>query len=184
MTTPSRNSPPAQTRRPTPETEDLPMTPDAAQNIWLAGLGAFVKAQVEGSKAFESLVADGVAMQRKTQALAQQRMAEATHQFEEMAARATAAGNWNRLGGIFESRVARALSQLGAPTTAELAALEARLRALEEKLDALVANAASATGQCAADRPNIAPAKQAPARRKAATDNQRTARAKKNEPRS
>ena len=29
---------------------------DSAQQIWLAGLGAFAKAQEEGSKAFQSLV--------------------------------------------------------------------------------------------------------------------------------
>ena len=33
---------------------------DSAQQIWQAGLGAFTRAQAEGSKAFESLVKEGV----------------------------------------------------------------------------------------------------------------------------
>lgn len=41
---------------------------DSAQQIWQAGLGAFTRAQAEGSKAFESLVKEGVSIQRKTAA--------------------------------------------------------------------------------------------------------------------
>ena len=37
---------------------------DSAQQIWLAGLGAFAKMQQEGSKAFEALVKDGVGVQK------------------------------------------------------------------------------------------------------------------------
>jgi poly(hydroxyalkanoate) granule-associated protein len=39
---------------------------DSAQQIWLAGLGAFVKAQAEGGKLFESLVKEGAALDSKT----------------------------------------------------------------------------------------------------------------------
>ena len=39
---------------------------ESAQQIWLAGLGAFAKAQEEGGKAFESLVKEGLTIQRKT----------------------------------------------------------------------------------------------------------------------
>ena len=38
---------------------------EQAQQIWLAGLGAFAKAQQDGTKAFEKLVSDGITMQRK-----------------------------------------------------------------------------------------------------------------------
>ena len=41
---------------------------DSAQQIWQAGLGAFTRAQAEGSKAFEALVKEGLTIQRKTQA--------------------------------------------------------------------------------------------------------------------
>ena len=50
---------------------------ESAQQIWLAGLGAFSKAQDEGGKVFESLVKEGVNMQRKTQTVAEERITEA-----------------------------------------------------------------------------------------------------------
>jgi poly(hydroxyalkanoate) granule-associated protein len=109
---------------------------EQAQQIWLAGLGAFAKAQEDGTKAFEKLVSDGITMQRKVQSTAQEKMAETTqkvsqvaHQFNE---RAT--GQWDKLENIFEDRVAKALSRLGIPTSEDMAALQARIAALETKL--------------------------------------------------
>jgi len=46
---------------------------DSAQQIWQAGLGAFTRAQAEGSEAFEALVKEGVSIQRKTQAAARRK---------------------------------------------------------------------------------------------------------------
>ena len=51
---------------------------ESAQQIWLAGLGAFSKAQEEGTKVFESLVKEGLSMQRKTQSAAEDNISEAT----------------------------------------------------------------------------------------------------------
>ena len=51
---------------------------DSAQQIWLAGLGAFSKAQEEGSKVFETLVKEGLSIQRKTQSVAEEKISEAT----------------------------------------------------------------------------------------------------------
>ena len=50
---------------------------DSAQQIWLAGLGAFAKIQEEGSKAFEALVKDGTTVQKKTQQAAEETLAQA-----------------------------------------------------------------------------------------------------------
>src|SRR5690606_26098454 len=58
---------------------------DSAQQIWLAGLGAFSKAQEEGGKAFESLVKEGLSIQRKTQAVAEERISEASSRMSSMA---------------------------------------------------------------------------------------------------
>ena len=49
---------------------------DSAQHIWLAGLGAFAKAQEEGTKVFENLVKEGSHLQQTTQQ-AQAKMTEA-----------------------------------------------------------------------------------------------------------
>ena len=117
--------------------------PMSTQNVWLAGLGALASAQAEGNKAFEALVKQGMEMQNKSQALAKERMAEAAQRMEQAMASQAAAGvaPWNRLGGIFEDRVAQALAGLRMPTAQDLAALTARVEALER---ALVAQAPAA----------------------------------------
>ncbi|HEY2977034.1 MAG TPA: phasin family protein, partial [Burkholderiaceae bacterium] len=51
---------------------------DSAQQIWLAGLGAFSKAQEEGGKLFETLIKEGVSLQRKTQAQAEEKITQVT----------------------------------------------------------------------------------------------------------
>ena len=125
-----------------PAAEAAERVRESAQQIWLAGLGAFAKAQQEGGKVFESLVQDGVNLQRKTQTVAQERMAQATERITEMAGglSAKAGQQWGRLEGIFEERVARALTGLSVPTAAELQALTQRIQALETQVQALQAS--------------------------------------------
>ncbi len=107
---------------------------DSAHEIWLAGLAAFSKAQQEGGKMFDALVQEGLTIQRKTQAAAEEKMSVATQKMNSMAneigTRAT--GQWDKLESIFEDRVARALKGLGVPTAKEMDALAARLTALEK----------------------------------------------------
>ena len=70
---------------------------DSAQQIWQAGLGAFNKAQAEGSKAFEALVKEGVSFQRKTQSAAEEKISEATSKMSNMASdiSSRASGQWD-----------------------------------------------------------------------------------------
>lgn len=105
---------------------------DSAQQIWLAGLGAFSKAQAEGGKAFETLVKEGLSIQRKTQAVAEERINEATQRMTNMASDigSKAAGQWDKLENIFEDRVAKALGKLGVPTARDIDALIERIDAL------------------------------------------------------
>jgi poly(hydroxyalkanoate) granule-associated protein len=107
---------------------------DSAQQIWLAGLGAFAKAQEEGGKVFEALVKEGTSLQKKTQNVAEERMAEATSKMTGMADAVTAkAGQqWDKLEGIFEERVSKALSKLGVPTHSDIAELKAQIAALSK----------------------------------------------------
>jgi poly(hydroxyalkanoate) granule-associated protein len=120
---------------------------DSAQQIWLAGLGAFSKAQAEGGKVFETLVKDGMGLQRKTQAAAEEKISEATSKMTNMAngisAKATgvatditakATGQWDKLENIFEERVAKALSKMGMPTAKEVQALAKRVDELSAQL--------------------------------------------------
>ena len=109
---------------------------DSAQQIWLAGLGAFAKMQQEGSKAFEALVKDGQGMQKKTQQAAEETLVQAQARMAGIANDfgAKASGGWGKLENIFEERVARALVNIGTPTAAEFAALQERVAALEAQL--------------------------------------------------
>jgi len=109
---------------------------DSAQQIWLAGLGAFAKMQQEGSKAFEALVKDGAGMQKKTQQAAEETLAQAQARMSGFANEfgAKAVGQWGKLENIFEERVAKALEKLGVPTRAEVDALRARVAELEARL--------------------------------------------------
>ncbi len=109
---------------------------EQAQQIWLAGLGAFAKAQQDGTKAFEKLVSDGISMQRKVHSTAEEKLAEATQRATQAAHTLSerATGQWGKLEGIFEERVAKAMQGLGVPSAAELKALHARVAALEAQL--------------------------------------------------
>jgi poly(hydroxyalkanoate) granule-associated protein len=112
---------------------------DSAQQIWQAGLGAFTRAQAEGTKAFESLVKEGVHIQRKTQAAAEEKIAEATSKMTNMATdiSSKASGQWDKLENIFEERVAKALNKLGVPSAKDVNALIARIEELNKAVQKL-----------------------------------------------
>ena len=109
---------------------------DSAQQIWLAGLGAFSKAQEEGSKVFDTLVKEGLAIQRKTQAAAEVKMSEATSRMSDMASdlQSKAGNRWDKLENIFEERVAKALGKLGVPSATEVSALAERVELLDQQV--------------------------------------------------
>lgn len=75
---------------------------DSAQQIWLAGLGAFSKTQQEGAKVFEALVKEGKSLEARTRKLAEAKVSE----------------------------MGRALSQVGEATNRELQALAKRVQTL------------------------------------------------------
>lgn len=112
---------------------------DSAQQIWQAGLGAFTRAQAEGTKAFEALVQEGITMQRKTQSSAEAKMAEAAGKMSSLASDITskATGQWDKLETIFEDRVSKALGKLGVPSAKEVNELIARIDELSEAVHKL-----------------------------------------------
>lgn len=112
---------------------------DSAQQIWLAGLGAFSKAQEEGGKVFEALVKEGVSLQKKTQAVAEERIGGVTSKVSHMADGITgrAGQQWDKLETIFEERVARAQEKLGVPSRRDIEALSQRIDALSEAVTRL-----------------------------------------------
>jgi poly(hydroxyalkanoate) granule-associated protein len=133
---------------------------DSAQQIWLAGMGAFAKAQAEGSQAFEKLIKDGLSLQKKTQGMAEDKINEVTGKMTAMAGEVTAkAGqHWDKLESIFEQRTAKAMGRLGVPSGKDIDALKARIDKLEAALGRRSTKAAPAKKAAA----KKAPAKRAP----------------------
>lgn len=115
---------------------------DSAQQIWQAGLAAFSRAQAEGSKALDSLVKEGVGIQRKTANAAEEKLAEASQKISTMATdiSSKATGQWDKLETIFEERVAKALRKLGVPSAKDVDALMARIDALNLAVQQLSAS--------------------------------------------
>ena len=142
---------------------------ESAQQIWLAGLGAFSKAQDEGGKVFEALVKEGLSIQRKTQAVAEEKISEATNKMASMATEISskASGQWGKLEDIFEDRVAKALNKLGVPSAKDIDALIARIDELNANVAKLSAKAPAAKTAAAKSPASKAPAKKAPARKAA-----------------
>jgi len=142
---------------------------DSAQQIWLAGLGAFSKAQAEGGKVFDALVKDGMSLQRKTQAVAEEKLGDVTHKMSSMAGevQAKAGQQWDKLESIFEERVAKAMGKLGVPAAKDVDALSKRIDALSAQVARLsrAPVAKKAAKPAAAVKP--AAAKKAPAKRAA-----------------
>ncbi len=163
---------------------------DSAQQIWLAGMGAFAKAQQEGSKVFDALVKDGVNLQRKTQSAAEEKIGVVTNRVSNMAGEvgSKAGQHWDKLESIFEERVARSMGKLGVPSAKEMAALQAQVNALSAQLAQLAKAAGPAAKTTAgkttaakkssrAAKTSAAPAKKATSSRKPAVKRARPAKA-------
>jgi poly(hydroxyalkanoate) granule-associated protein len=103
---------------------------DSATTIWLAGLGAFAKAQAEGSKFFDSLVKEGEEVQNKASKSAQEAMTDV---------KSRATDTWDRLEQVFVDRVARALHSLNVPTKHDIDALTKRVAELTKVTERLTA---------------------------------------------
>jgi len=112
----------------------------SSHHIWLAGLGAFSKAQAGGAQVFDSLVKQGATLEAKTRqaaaATADAARGAAASKAKEM--QAMAGGTWDKLEQVFQERVARALGQLGVYTSSDVERLTERVNELSEAVNALL----------------------------------------------
>jgi poly(hydroxyalkanoate) granule-associated protein len=113
---------------------------ESSRQIWLAGLGAFSRAQAEGTKVFEALVKQGEAVETKTRRAATDTAAAARSAAQAKAKemQQMAGGTWDKLEKVFEDRVARALSRLGVHTQSDVDRLSARVDALADAVNQLI----------------------------------------------
>jgi len=126
---------------------------DSAHEIWLAGLGAYSRAQQEGVKVFDALVKAGQDLQQRTQGAAGSTVESATGR---------AAGAWGKLEQVFEERVSRSLGRLGVPSKNDLKALSDKIEELQASVQALLKEQGGAKKQSVSAG---APAKKSPAKR-------------------
>src|SRR5687767_10819430 len=129
---------------------------ESAQQIWMAGVGAFTRAQGEGSKLFDALVKEGMNIEQHTRKLAGGRVDAVRDAVEDRVGvvRERASDTWDRLEKVFEERVQRALNRLGVPSREDLTDLTGRVETL--------------TGELRKLGGGKAPAKNAPAKKTAA----------------
>ncbi|WP_206413252.1 phasin family protein [Lysobacter enzymogenes] len=109
---------------------------ESAQQIWLAGVGAFGRAQAEGTKLFEGLVKEGLNLEQTARKFTGGQAGALRDAVESKVgqARERATDTWDRLEKVFEERVQRALVKLGVPGRDDLAELSERVDALTAEL--------------------------------------------------
>ncbi|MDX1557140.1 MAG: phasin family protein [Xanthomonadales bacterium] len=112
---------------------------ETARDIWLAGLGAFVRAQEEGGKIFDGLVKDGEKFEKKTRNEVNDRVVSFRKNIDQRigGVRKETTGRWNKLESLFEDRVARTLARLGIPTADDIQSLAKRVESLSKDVQAL-----------------------------------------------
>ena len=111
---------------------------DSAQQIWLAGLGAFAKAQKEGSRFFETLVEEGARTQEKTRAYTQAQFEEAQRKAGPWieTARQRTSEAFGKIEQAFDERIARAAQRMQMPTREDMQRLHERLDELTREVRA------------------------------------------------
>lgn len=101
---------------------------ELAHQIWLAGVGAFAKAEAEGGQFFESLVKEGEAVEERTKKVAEEKIE---------AIKTKASESWEKVEEMFQERVARVLKRLGVPTHEDLSKLSKQVEALDKSIKEL-----------------------------------------------
>ncbi len=124
---------------------------ESAQQIWLAGLGAFSKAQTEGRKAFDGLISQGEKLEQHTRHVAESTIETAKEQASKTIGLAT--GKFDKLEQVFEDRVHKSLSRLGVLTSKDVEALSGQVAELSEAVRGLIAQEKRAPAKTAAKKP-------------------------------
>ncbi|MBU2955732.1 phasin family protein [Marinobacter sp. F3R08] len=104
----------------------------SARQIWLAGLGAYTKAEEDTGRFFDRLVQEGEQLENKTRGVVEKQIKSVEDRVEGVRERAT--GTWDRLEHLFDERVSGALRRLGIHRREDIESLERRIEKLESEL--------------------------------------------------
>jgi poly(hydroxyalkanoate) granule-associated protein len=116
---------------------------EAGHSVWLAGLGALSRAQTEGPRLFETLVEEGTVVHERardaTEKVLNKAIADVRGAADERmtALRGKANETWDNVEKIFQSRVQKALQQIGVPTSHEIRALTRKVEELTRTVESL-----------------------------------------------
>ncbi|OTG82864.1 phasin family protein [Acinetobacter sp. ANC 4648] len=104
------------------------------KQIWLAGLGAFSRAEEEGNKLFDSLVKVGEELESKTIEITDQTVTKVAGKTKESVIETK-----DKVEKVLDQRINHSLNRLGLVTAKDLKHLESLILELHDKVDALVA---------------------------------------------
>jgi len=112
---------------------------ESARQIWLAGLGAYTKAEEDTGKIFDKLVKEGEEIENMTRGVVEKQfkavedtVGGVKDRVEGVKEKAT--DTFGKLESVFDQRVSKTLIKLGIPTNKRIKELEARIEKLEAKL--------------------------------------------------
>lgn len=110
--------------------------------IWLAGLGAFARAEEEGSRLFDTLVDTGKELESKTRDKSESRVEEIKERVRNRTGE-----TMEKMEKAFDERLNKALSRLGIPNKREVELLEKRVQELTAALEELDRDEENGEGQ-------------------------------------
>jgi poly(hydroxyalkanoate) granule-associated protein len=124
---------------------------DMGQQVWFAGIGALARTQQRGPKLFEELALEGARVVGRARDSAESNTKDAMKGLRRAfgtvgksveSAREQASATWDQVGRMFETRVHRAIRQLGMPTSDEVVALTRKVKELNAAVEALARRSA------------------------------------------
>jgi len=112
---------------------------ESARQIWLAGLGAYTKAEEDTGKIFEKLVKEGEEIESITRGVVEKQFKAVEDTVEGVkdkveGVKEKATDTFGKLENVFDQRVSKTLIKLGIPTNKRIEELESRIEKLEAKL--------------------------------------------------
>jgi poly(hydroxyalkanoate) granule-associated protein len=110
---------------------------ESARQIWLAGLGAYNKAEEDTGKIFDKLVKEGEEIESMTRGVVEKQFKAVEDRVEDVKEKAS--GTFGKLENVFDQRVSSTLVRLGIPTHHRVSELEQRVAELEAKLEKVLA---------------------------------------------
>lgn len=103
------------------------------KQIWLAGLGAFSRAEEEGNKLFDSLVKVGEELESKTTEIADQTVEKVSEKAKE-----SVVDTKDKVERMIDHSVHHSLNRIGLVTAKDIQHLEQLVLQLHSKVDALI----------------------------------------------